>query len=107
MDRNKPEETLRDGKLKAVIWRNQGDKGDYFTVGISKLYEDRDGRLQDGHSFMGTDLLKLSRMADKTYDKIRELERDLQPNRDNNRDAPRREAREDRFQDRTGPGMER
>lgn len=107
MEQNKPEATLRDGKIKAVIWRNHGEKGDYFTVGLSKTYEDRDGRLQDGQSFTGTDLLKLSRITDKSYEKVRELERDINIERNNTRNAPSREGRNARFQQRSDPSLER
>ena len=33
---NKPTETLRDGSLKATIWRNETDKGAFFRVNFSQ-----------------------------------------------------------------------
>lgn len=72
--KNKPLETLRDGRIKATIWRNESDKGAFFPVNFSRLYEGKDQRLQDGDSFTKTDLLKVQRLAGVAYDVVLELE---------------------------------
>ncbi len=54
---NQPLETFRDGRLKATVWENQGDSGPYHTVTLSKVYEDKEGKLQETHSFTGSELL--------------------------------------------------
>ncbi|MBK1883775.1 hypothetical protein JIN85_15255 [Luteolibacter pohnpeiensis] len=67
---NGPLETLRDGFLKVTLWRNDGEKGPYFTASFSKTYE-KDGELHDGHSFHSSDLLAISELARQAYAKIR------------------------------------
>ena len=37
-----PVETLRDGNLKATIWRNFGENGTFYSVEISRTYKDGD-----------------------------------------------------------------
>mgnify|MGYP001797299085 CR=1 FL=1 len=53
----KPVDSLRDGRLKATIWENVNDKNEpYQSVKLAKLYEDRDGKLQDSTAFGQGDL---------------------------------------------------
>ena len=70
---NKPTETLRDGSLKATIWRNETDKGAFFRVNFSRGYRDDAGNWQDSDSFSGSELLRLARLASKAYDRTNEL----------------------------------
>lgn len=73
-----PVETLRDGALKATIWRNEGKKDGesyvFFTAEISRTYKDDAGNYHDGHSMSAIQLLKVSHLAEKAYDRIRKLE---------------------------------
>jgi len=57
-----PVETLRDGNLKATIWRNFGENGTFYSVEISRTYKDGDD-YKTAHSFSGAELLKVSRLA--------------------------------------------
>lgn len=43
----RPTETLREGSLKAAIWRNESENGAYHSVTVARTYKDRDGNLQD------------------------------------------------------------
>lgn len=70
---NKPAATLRDGAIKATIWKNFGEKGNFYTVDISRTYQDEDGNYHDSHSFSGTEPLQVSRLALKAYDLAAEL----------------------------------
>ena len=72
--KQRPVETLRDGAIKASIWRNEGEKGAFFAVTFARTYE-KDGNLQDTNSFSGVDLLRLARLADKAYDRAGKLTR--------------------------------
>ena len=68
---NKPVDTLRDGAIKATIWRNFGEKsGTFYTVEISRTYTDEQGGYQDAHSFSGTEPLRVARLAHIAYDEI-------------------------------------
>jgi len=70
---NQPTETLRDGSLKATIWKNEGEKGLFFSVDLSRTYKDDGGSYHDSHSFSGTELLRAAHLATRAYDRISEL----------------------------------
>ena len=68
--KNKPVRTLRDGLLKASIWRNQSEKGAYYTVTFSRSFKDNRGEFRDSSSFSGAELLRLSKLADLAHTEI-------------------------------------
>ena len=70
---NKPEVTLRDGAIKATIWKNKGENGVFFSVNYSRTYKDDKENLQDSDSFSGSQILKQARLAAKVYDRIVQL----------------------------------
>lgn len=72
----RPADTIRDGSLKASIWRNEGERGAYYATEFARTYKDDEGNLRDSHSFIGGDLLKLSELARKAYDRTAELRRE-------------------------------
>ena len=76
-DHNKPVETIRDGSLKASIFRNEGEKGTFFSTTLSRTYTDERGNFHDSNVFSGTDLLRVSELARKAYSVSRELKQDL------------------------------
>lgn len=71
-DDNKPVDTLRDGRVKAAIWEKETEKGPFHSVTFSRAYRDQDGQYADAQSFSGTDLLKVSRLAERSYDQVQE-----------------------------------
>lgn len=71
--KTRPVETLRDGAIKAAIWRNETEKGVFHRVTFARTYEDDEGKLQDTDSYSGTELLQLSHLAPKAYDRVRKL----------------------------------
>lgn len=83
MSDRKPDETLRDGALKAVIWRNEGENGAFFSVTLAKTYKDDRGQYQDTHSFSAGDLLRVSELSRQAYGRVNELRRDLKPVQEN------------------------
>ncbi|MEM9238474.1 MAG: hypothetical protein AAGB07_00735 [Pseudomonadota bacterium] len=72
--KQRPQETLREGSLKAAIWRNEGENGPYHSVTVSRTYKDRDGNLQDTQSFRPKDLLGLSELARRAHHNANEHE---------------------------------
>ena len=66
---NKPIDTIRDRSLKATIWKNTSEKGDFYSVEFSRTYKDGE-TFKDSHSFTGTELLRISRLADIAYTEI-------------------------------------
>lgn len=70
---NKPQATLRDGALKATIWKNQAENGTFYSVDLSRTYQDEQGDYHDSHSFSGSELLRIAHLASKAYDQITDL----------------------------------
>lgn len=65
---NKPEFVVRDGAISASTWRNPGKHGDVFSTKIERAYKDKEtGEWQTTNTFFGTDLLKVSRVAEESY----------------------------------------
>jgi hypothetical protein len=118
---NAPIETLRDGRLKATIWENKGESGPYHSVTLAKVYEDRDGKLQETHSFSGSELLRIAELAREAHGYLRGLRRDaaldrepdarpepVAPSRgDRIREDAVRQDRPARFRGHANPGLER
>lgn len=67
---SKPIDTIRDGSLKATIWKRFGDNGNFYTVEFSRSYKDEQGEYHDSHSFSGAEPLRLARLANIAYDEI-------------------------------------
>ncbi|MEQ8602857.1 MAG: hypothetical protein RIB45_06030 [Marivibrio sp.] len=88
---NKPADVIRDSNLKATLWRNESDKGPYFATEFARTYTDDEGKPRDTSSFIGTDLLRVSELARKAYDRSAELRREEFKNRRRDEDrAPGR-----------------
>lgn len=64
--KNKPLQTLRDGAIKASIWQNASEKGPFYSVEFSRTYKTGEV-FKDSGSFSGSDLLKISRLAEAAY----------------------------------------
>jgi hypothetical protein len=73
MAKQQPEDTLRDGLLKATIWKNEGEKGAFYSVNLSRSYQDDAGNYHDSESFSGSELLRIAHLAGRAYDRISEL----------------------------------
>ena len=72
---NPPAETIRDGSLKATIWRNEGEKGAYHTVNLARTYKDNEGNLRESTSFRAQDMLPLSELSRQAHYRANELNR--------------------------------
>lgn len=71
----KPIETLRDGALKATIWKTFGEKGNFFRVRLTRSWKDDAGKYHDSDSFVGTEILRASRLLAQAYDRAIALRR--------------------------------
>jgi multidrug resistance efflux pump len=91
---NRPADTLRDGSLKATIWKRQGESGDYYATDLARTYTDREGNLRDSRSFGSNDLLRVSELAKSAYHRTNELRREQAQAR--KADAERGEGEEGR-----------
>jgi len=95
---NRPIDTIRDGKLKASIWENEGEKGPYFTTTLAKTYQDREGNLQDTQNFTASDLLRVSELARSAYHRSRDLRREVNQSQRPDNDEGRDEFKQSRTQ---------
>ncbi|MEL6324105.1 MAG: hypothetical protein AAFQ84_07730 [Pseudomonadota bacterium] len=71
--KEKPVRTLRDGLLKAVIWRNEGEKGPFYSVQLLRAYQDDQETWHDVNSFSGGDILRIAHLTGHAYDAIAKL----------------------------------
>ena len=103
-----PVDTLRDGALKATIWRRESDTKDYFTTSFAKTYSDKEGNLKDGHSFGQSDLLGVAELARLAHQRTAELKReDFINARRNELNVPPERTQETRAQQRSAAPAEK
>ncbi|MDG1288090.1 MAG: hypothetical protein P8P30_11115 [Rickettsiales bacterium] len=94
--KNRPE-NIRDGMLNADIWRNEGEKGAYYSTQFSRAYKDKEGNYRRTDSFSKDDLLRVSELARNAYNRVSELQQhDRQQNPQH--DPQAREAFRDKRQ---------
>ncbi|QDT37686.1 hypothetical protein [Stratiformator vulcanicus] len=68
--KNTPITTLRErGGLKATIWKNSSQRGDFYSIEFSRTYKSEDG-YHDSKSFNESDLLVLAHLATKAHDHV-------------------------------------
>jgi len=69
---NPPIDTLRDGPLKATIWKNETDKGAFYNIDLTRAFKTDDG-FQDTTSFRSSDLLRVAFLAQQAHARVIEL----------------------------------
>lgn len=70
---NGPADVLRDGNIKATIWKNERENGPSFSTVFARTWQDEEGAYRDSHSFSGTELLRVSELARAAYVRTNEL----------------------------------
>ena len=94
-----PADVLRDGNIKATIWRNERENGPAYNTTFARTWQDEGGAYRDSHSFSGTELLRVSELARGAYTRTNELRREhmqeleVEISRDDD-DAPPQDQRE-------------
>lgn len=68
-----PVKKIHDGLLVTSIWKNPTEKGHFYSATIKNAYVDNEDNFHDSNNFNDGDLLRLARLANKTYDAILEL----------------------------------
>ncbi|ODR99307.1 hypothetical protein AUC68_04750 [Methyloceanibacter methanicus] len=74
--KNQPVEKMRNGSIVATIWKNESEKGAFFSVTFARTYKDADGDYHDVNSFSGTQLLQLAKLANEADTRVRKLRQD-------------------------------
>lgn len=72
-DADKPAAQKRYRNIKAVIWRNQSEKGPWYSTEYIRTYKDGD-EYKDAHTFSGDQNLVVSRLAVWAFEKTAQLE---------------------------------
>ncbi len=68
---SKPAHKIRDGVLQVTIWRNQGEKGPYYTVNPTRSYKQGDETWRETDSLNADDLLAMAELLHEAYDWIK------------------------------------
>jgi len=69
----KPIDKVKFGAVTAAIWENEGDKGPWYNVTLSRTYRDKDESLRDSSSLSGNDILAGAEALRQAYLRIHEL----------------------------------
>lgn len=74
---NAPIDTLWDGSLKVAIFRNQRENGVSYSAEPGRIYTDAQGNIKEAKSFSQGELLRVSKLSDKAYDRIGEFRQQM------------------------------
>ena len=66
MEKNKPANEIRLGKVKATIWKNEGENGARYNVTISKLYKKGED-WETTSNFSRDDLPLIAKVVDQAH----------------------------------------
>jgi len=69
----KPAVRIRISPITASIWKNQKEKGVFYSVEFTRSYRDEAGNWQTSSSFNVSELLLLAHIASKAHDEIHKL----------------------------------
>jgi hypothetical protein len=72
-DTKQPAARINLHPVSAAIWRNENQKGAFYSVTFERSYKDDDGKWHRSGSFNASDLLLLAKVADLVHSKIYEL----------------------------------
>jgi hypothetical protein len=62
-----PAHKLRCGVLQVVIWRNRGERGDYYTANPTRSYKQDDETWRETDSLGFDDLLTMGKLLDQAH----------------------------------------
>ena len=72
-DTKTPSAIIREGALKATIWKNNGPHGDFYKVTVTRTFKQGDDFKETG-SLTGAENLQASRLRLQAYERTLELE---------------------------------
>jgi hypothetical protein len=70
---DRPVKEIRLGRIVAAIWRNEGEKGTFHNVSVSRLYRTEAGEWKRAESFGRDDLPLVAKVADQAHTWIFEV----------------------------------
>ncbi len=71
VEKNKPIETLRDGRLKVAIWANQTEKGVRYSLNLTYNYCDQDEKWKDTRYIPEREFLRGSNLLAEAHNRVR------------------------------------
>ena len=71
---SKPAHKIRNGVLQVTIWRNHGEKGNWYSVNLSRSYKVDEG-WRETDALGQDDLLPAAKLLDQAYDWIGDQQR--------------------------------
>lgn len=74
--KKQPETTLREGLLKATIWRNERERGAFFSTQYARSYKDEQGQWHDTNQMRESDHLPLRHLAGRAHDRVTTLKQE-------------------------------
>ena len=69
-----PVDEIRAGRLKVVIWKNDGERGAFYTLDAQRVFKDGD-EWKTSRSFGADDALPLAELMRQAWSRIQELKR--------------------------------
>jgi len=72
-EQNKPASRIQLFPVSAIIWKNAGPKGVFYSVAFERSYKDESGKWQTSSTFNAQDLLLLAKAANEAESEIRRL----------------------------------
>ena len=71
---NRPIETLRDRDLKLAIFRNRGERGDFYSMVPGRIYTDeKTDKIRETSSLSGSEPLRLANLLNRGYERVSEF----------------------------------
>ena len=84
---NRPVETLRDGALKLSIFRNRGDRGDFYSMVPGRIFTDeKTEKIRETSSLSGSGPLRMANLLTKGYERVAEFREQAKEDREHARD---------------------
>lgn len=62
-ERTKPAHEVRIGRIKGVVWKNEGKEGPWYSVAVSRSYKDGQDQWKQAHTFGRDDLLVVAEVC--------------------------------------------
>jgi hypothetical protein len=70
-----PAHKINDGVLKVTIWRNPGEKGNFYTVNPTRSYKKDDDAWKESDSLNADDCLAMAELLREAYAWIKNAKR--------------------------------
>lgn len=68
----KPAAIIRQGNLKCVLWRNDGENGPWYVADLVRTFKTESG-FQDTNKVPADDLLRVSYLAQQAFSQLQQL----------------------------------